>query len=79
MPTPTMRLRPIKFALMALEVTGELENGYLVIPRKWRKGDVVDIAFDMPVRTVKANDKVADDRGRIARRARSIGILCRMA
>lgn len=48
------------------EVSGQLDNGYLVIPHKWRKGDVVDIAFDMPVRTVKANDKVVDDRGRIA-------------
>lgn len=55
-----------KVCVNGAEVTGELENGYLVIPRKWRKGDVVDIAFDMPVRTVKANDKVADDRGRIA-------------
>ena len=47
-------------------VEGELQNGYLVINRAWKKGDVVSIHFDMPVRTVVANDKVTDDKGRIA-------------
>ena len=48
------------------KVEGELENGYLVINRNWKKGDVVRIHFDMPVRTVVANLRVSDDRGRIA-------------
>ena len=47
-------------------VDGELENGYLVINRNWKKGDVVRIHFDMPVRTVIANIRVSDDRGRVA-------------
>ena len=47
-------------------VDGELQNGYLVINRAWKKGDVVRIHFDMPVRTVIANPRVSDDRGRIA-------------
>ena len=47
-------------------VNGALENGYLAIDRKWKKGDVVTIHFDMPVRTVKAHPAVVDDRGRIA-------------
>ena len=47
-------------------VDSELENGYLVINRNWKKGDVVRIHFDMPVRTVIANLRVSDDRGRIA-------------
>lgn len=47
-------------------VEGELQNGYMVINRNWKKGDVVRVHFDMPVRTVVANEKVADDRGRIA-------------
>ena len=47
-------------------VEGELENGYLVINRNWKKGDVVRIHFDMPVRTVVANPRISDDRGRIA-------------
>lgn len=47
-------------------VTGDLTNGYLSIDRKWKKGDVVQIHFDMQPRVVKANDKVPDDRGRVA-------------
>ena len=47
-------------------VIGQLEKGYLSISRQWKKGDVVTIHFDMPVRTVKANVAVKDDRGRIA-------------
>ena len=47
-------------------VSGELRNGYLVVDRKWKKGDKVDIHFDMPARIVKAHENVADDRGRIA-------------
>lgn len=47
-------------------VNGQLEDGYFVINRQWKKGDVVSIHFDMPVRTVKANGHVAADRGRVA-------------
>ena len=46
------------------EVEGELHNGYLTINRKWKKNDVVEIHFDMLPRLVKANEKVAADRGR---------------
>lgn len=48
------------------EVKGDLTNGYLSIDRRWKKGDVVEVHFDMKPRVVKANDKVAADRGRIA-------------
>ena len=48
------------------QVNGQLENGYLTVNRTWKKGDVVTIHFDMPVRTVKVSHRVADDRGRIA-------------
>ena len=48
------------------KVDGELENGYMVIDRNWKKGDVVRIHFDMPVRTVVASPRVSDDRGRVA-------------
>jgi len=48
------------------KVDGQLQNGYLSISRKWKKGDVVTIHFDMPVRMVKANSKVKNDDGRTA-------------
>ena len=48
------------------KVDSELENGYMVLNRNWKKGDVVRIHFDMPVRTVVASPRVTDDRGRVA-------------
>lgn len=47
-------------------VAGELQKGYLLIDRKWKKGDVVEVHFDMKPRVVKANGKVEADRGRVA-------------
>lgn len=41
-------------------------DGYYTIDRKWKKGDKVEVHFDMEPRTVKANSKVEADRGRIA-------------
>lgn len=45
---------------------GRIEQGYYCIDRKWKKGDVVDIHFDMDPRVVEANEKVEADRGRVA-------------
>lgn len=42
------------------------EDGYYTITRKWKKGDKVQIHFDMEPRTVRANDKVEADRGMIS-------------
>lgn len=47
-------------------IEGVLQKGYLQIERKWRKGDVVEIRFDMQPRVVRANEKVIADRGRVA-------------
>ncbi len=46
------------------EVKSELQNGYFVINRAWKKGDKVEVHFDMEPRIVKANGKVAADKGR---------------
>ena len=48
----------------ALKVTPV--KGYCVIDRAWKAGDVVEVVMNMPVRRIKANDKVAADRGRAA-------------
>lgn len=47
-------------------VTSELKDGYFVIDRKWKKGDKVEVHFDMEPRIVKASGKVAADKGRVA-------------
>jgi DUF1680 family protein len=43
-----------------------LDKGYFSINRTWVKGDKVEIHFDMEPRTVKANQQVEADRGKIA-------------
>lgn len=46
------------------EVT--IENGYAVLKRSWKKGDVVEIVLPMEVRRVIANEKVKGDEGKVA-------------
>ena len=59
-------LPAVRCTVNGRNVDVKTEKGYLTIDSKWRKGDVVQLHFDMPVRTVQANGHVADDRGRIA-------------
>ena len=52
-------------------VNGEAVNfepvkGYCVIERRWKGGDVVEIAMNMPVRRIRAHEKVGADKGRLA-------------
>ena len=47
-------------------VESELQNGYFVISRKWKKGDKVSVRFDMEPRVVKAHQAVRADQGRIS-------------
>lgn len=47
-------------------VEGEMKQGYFVIDRAWKKGDKVDIHFDMEPRIVRANGAVAADKGRVS-------------
>ena len=42
------------------------EKGYCAINRAWKKGDVVEVCMNMPVRRIKAHDAVKNDRGRLA-------------
>jgi DUF1680 family protein len=46
--------------------TFTLDKGFASLHRVWRKGDVVDVDFPMPIRRVVANDKLRDDRGKVA-------------
>lgn len=49
-----------------IAVRAQLEKGYFSILRKWKKGDVVEIHFDMEARTVKSHQLVEANRGRVA-------------
>jgi DUF1680 family protein len=43
-----------------------IENGYAVINRKWRNGDMISIDFPMPVRSVVADDRIKEDIGKMS-------------
>ena len=49
----------------AVEADLNANKGYLPV-KNIKKGDVIRIHFDMPVRTVVANNSVADDKGKVA-------------
>jgi DUF1680 family protein len=43
-----------------------LADGYAVVSRTWKTGDKVDVEFPMPVRKVVADDRIIEDREKIA-------------
>jgi DUF1680 family protein len=56
---------------VTLKVDGQivplnLAQGYATVTRVWKSGTAVDLHLPMPVERVRANEKVAADRGRIA-------------
>jgi len=54
-----------------VKVNGEkqplvLDKGYVVITKKWKKGDEIEINLPMTIRKVLANEKVKADSGKVA-------------
>ncbi len=55
----------------SIKVNGEVQksipvNGYFSINRQWKKGDVVEVHFDMEPRTVKSHSAVEANRGKVS-------------
>lgn len=46
--------------------TYNIQNGYAIINRTWKKNDKVEVMLPMEVRTVTANENVKDDIGKVA-------------
>ena len=42
------------------------KDGYLTIRREWKVGDTVEVNLPMPVKRIRAHEKVEADRGRLA-------------
>ena len=55
-----------KITINDAPVDAEVEDGYAEIKRRWEKGDQIDVEFPMPVRIVVADERIEDDRGKIA-------------
>ncbi|GAB3856939.1 glycoside hydrolase family 127 protein [Hymenobacter terrigena] len=62
--TPSSQAATLK--INGKPVAYTLRNGYAVLARKWRKGDVIDLTLPMEVRRVLANAQVKDDLGKVA-------------
>src|SRR6185312_14845046 len=48
------------------EVDFNIENGYAVLNKKWKKNDVIEVNLPMEVRKVVANPNVKSDAGKVA-------------
>ena len=58
-------------AMIYLKVNGKdeavrMENGYIIINREWKKGDVVEYTLPMQTNKVVAREELKQDKGRIA-------------
>ncbi|RYU90478.1 glycoside hydrolase family 127 protein [Mucilaginibacter terrigena] len=56
----------VEIKLNGKAINYQIEKGYAVISRKWKKGDKVEMNLPMNVQRVIANDKLPDDAGKIA-------------
>jgi DUF1680 family protein len=48
------------------EITSTIEEGYFVVTRQWNQNDKIEVEFPMEVRTVKSNEKVEENKGKLA-------------
>jgi len=67
------RSTPDANGMMSLAVNGAavkpaVENGYAVITRAWKPGDKIDLVLPMKVQRVRASEKIAADRNKVALR-----------
>jgi hypothetical protein len=60
-PTMTVNGKPQELGLAPND-----DSGYVRLARRWRPGDVIELRLIMPVRRVRAQPKVAADRGKVA-------------
>jgi uncharacterized protein len=58
--------QPITLTVNGKAVAYQMEKGYAVLKRKWKKGDNVILDLPMEVEKVMAHENVKDDKGRFA-------------
>jgi hypothetical protein len=56
----------ISISVNGLPADYKLVNGYAMIRKTWKKGDVVQLSLPMPVRRIAAIDEVKENRNRVA-------------
>ncbi|WP_243347335.1 glycoside hydrolase family 127 protein [Parabacteroides sp. FAFU027] len=48
------------------KIASTAQNGYAVVSRNWKSGDVIELKLPMPVRRIQANPEAKDDQGKLA-------------
>ncbi|MDO6430435.1 glycoside hydrolase family 127 protein [Flavitalea sp. BT771] len=71
MPSSLYSYTTINSSLPNIKINGQkvpckLEDGYAVLRRTWKKGDKIELDLPMPVRKVKANANLSEDKGKVA-------------
>jgi hypothetical protein len=56
----------VKLMINGKDTELKIEDGYATVSRKWKSGDKIDIDFPMPVRKVIADERVREDRDKMA-------------
>lgn len=57
---------PVKITLNGVDVVVTPVDGYAVLSRNWKAGDKISIDIPMPVRKVVADEKIKEDRDKMA-------------
>jgi len=55
-------------AVNGSKIESKIQNGYAAITRTWKAGDKIELSLPMEPQRIKASDKIAADRGRVALR-----------
>jgi DUF1680 family protein len=58
--------KPFVIKVNGQVVEATMRNGYAVLDRQWKNGDVVELGLPMQLQTVTASDSVKEDRGKVA-------------
>jgi uncharacterized protein len=63
---PAFHSEGIAIKINGKDIQVPLENGYMVINREWKKGDVIEYTIPMPVTKIAARPEVKQDNERMA-------------
>jgi DUF1680 family protein len=61
-----MDVKPVVLKINGKNTPATIENGYVKLSRSWKKGDVIELSLDMPVRKVMSNENVKANKRKIA-------------
>ena len=64
--SPSEPLCTVSFTLNNKKINPEIKNGFAVIDRKWKKGDVVQLDIPMPVIKIKSHPEIKYNKNKIA-------------